>query len=309
MKINHVSRRMVLLSGASSWLVPQLSWAQSNEREVEGGIGGTGIVGILTDFGSLIVSGNRIETDGATRFTDGFGEVSGSSLAKGDSLTIEATTTPSGLLAKRVHVTHPLIGRIETLSGDGKTLRINGTNVQLAQGQRRFNVGDRVAVSGLWRGDSVEASGLSKARTNFDLVSGDLGIGGTGTKRIGGVSVLRSDLRAIENGAFVTAIGKYNPSKELFVATQAKAGRFTGAAGPLVRLSIEGYLDPIRRAPGYKLSGLGHSFKRNLDLSRFKDRRVLFNGPYVGTFAANSALVLPDSSQTRAALLRQLSKG
>lgn len=299
----NVLRQSVVLCVLGSVALP--SFSQTSENPVEGGIGGTGIVGLLTDFGSLYVNGRYIQTDADTEYSDGFGRLRKSDLRVSQSLTIEANASANGLLARRVHVTYPVVGRIDAVLRQGRALLINGVEVRLPQTLRGFDVGDRVAVSGLWRGQSVEASLLEQARSNSDLVSGDVSRSGLAIT-VGATKVQRTG--ALQNGSFATIIGRFDPARLILRAQNIEEGRFTGAAGRLRQLSIEGYLEPTERAPGYRVSGLGHSFKRNLQLSNFTSSRMLFSGPYTGTFAANEALVLPDSLQARRRILRRIRK-
>lgn len=299
------TRRAVLTAGLSGLLLPGVAWPQSTERDVEGGIGGTGIVGVLTDFGSLIVSGNRVTISEETQFSDGFGALTQADLAIGDSLTVEATGPVGDLVALRVNVTHPLVGRIDAMSPDGRSLVVNGVEVRMQGNTQAFAIGDRVAVSGLWRGQQVVGSRLSAARSDLDLISGDVTRAGSGI-RIGTVAARGFGIAGLANGSFASGIGTYDAERGLLRATNLSTARFTGAAGPLKRLSIEGYLDPTDTAPGYRISGLGHSFERNLDVQAYAATRVLFNGAYTGRFAAESAVILPDAITPRRQLLRQL---
>ena len=86
-------------------------------------------------------------------------------------------------------------------------------------------------------------------------------------------------------------------------------GRFFGDAGPLEQLLVEGYLEPTKQAPFFTVSGLGHSFDRNAKLNELKGQRVLFSGPYVGTFAVEQGLPLPGDQDARRALVRRVAEG
>lgn len=294
MKTDSFSRRGVILGGVSATVLPQVVWGQ--EREVEGGIGGTGIVGLLTDFGSLIVAGRYVKTDQQTIVTDAFGRISESDLARGDSLTVEAAGPQDGLVARRVHLTHPLVGQITAQSGN--SVVINGVEVFLDAASPLAQVGQRVAVSGLWRGTGVVASRLSPARADLDLVAGDVSRDTRGTQ-VGGVRAISAQLSRQQDGSFAAITGRYDPASGRFTVQRLQSERFLLSAGPLRRLAVEGFLQPTPRAPGYRISGLGHSFSRTLDLASFAGPRVLFSGPYVGTFAADRALILPQDREER----------
>lgn len=301
-----LNRRHLLLTSAVALagVVPSVGHPQSSERPIEGGIGGTGIVGLLTEFGSLYINGNYVRTDTQTRYSNGFGSITKTDLSVGDSLTVEAATDSEGLIAARVHVTHPIVGSITAIAANGRSLTINGITVTLPS-RTRFGIGTRVAASGLWRGQQVVASRITATNTALDLISGDARRQNSnnfiGTTRIRGAQTAN-----MQRGAFTTVTGTYQPDRETFQAQRIVTGRFVGAAGALSRLSVEGYLEPTDRAPGFRLAGLGHSFAQNLQLSPYASSRVLFSGPYTGKFAANKATVLPEAAGPRSRLLRQL---
>ncbi|MEO0831643.1 MAG: hypothetical protein AAFY03_14440, partial [Pseudomonadota bacterium] len=199
------------------------------------------------------------------------------------------------------------IGQISAVSDDRRGIVVNGVRVRLEQAPSGFQIGSRVRVSGLWRGRDVVASSVTPADTTVDVVSGDVSRQGTVT-RIGGVAVRGGGASGLARRSFATAIGRFDLQRGRFIARSIERGRFTGAAGPLEQLAVEGYLEPDSRAPGFRVSGLGHSFARNIDLSRFEGRRVLFQGPYTGLFEARSGTVLPDNPMQRRRILRTLKR-
>ncbi|GIT91696.1 hypothetical protein JANAI62_21530 [Jannaschia pagri] len=300
MTTSKFTRRTCVFGGGAAALLPGVGWTQ--EREIEGGIGGTGIVGIATEVGGLVVAGRALTTDDGTRITDAFGALPAAALTRGDSLTVEAAGSVGSLVARRIHVTQPVVGTVTAASA--RQVTVNGVTVTLDSGLRSVRPGSRVAVSGLWRGTEVIASRLSPARSPLDLVSGDVSRG-QGATRIGAVPVARLPGRP-PSGSFATAFGRYDPARGLFQVQQSETGRFTGAAGRLRRLAVEGFLEPSNAAPGFRISGLGHSFARNLNLSNLAQGRALFSGAYRGTFAADQALPLPEDTRRRAAILGAL---
>ncbi|MEO0363151.1 MAG: DUF5666 domain-containing protein [Pseudomonadota bacterium] len=279
--------------------------ADARKDPAEGGIGGTGIVGVLTDFGSLVINGLRIETDGATEVTTALGPADLDALAVGKSLTVEAATIAGRLVARRVLVDHPVIGRPIAISPDGRSAVVAGVNVVLEEGALGAFAPDRpVAVSGVWRGDLVIASRIDRARDDApDLIAGETRLL-NGALAVGGRPVSLSGGERIEPGGYVTFTGRAVAKR--FVASTLTPGRFTGAGGPLERLSVEGYLDPVEAPPFYAVSGLGHSFSADARLGAFAAGRTLFEGRYVGTFAVDTGLDLPQSFEERRALLRRM---
>ncbi|MEM9762279.1 MAG: DUF5666 domain-containing protein [Pseudomonadota bacterium] len=273
--------------------------ARKPRKPREGGIGGTGIIGIVTAFGSIIVNGQRVQLDENTVVTDAFGPRPQDALALGQSLTLEAATVDGALVARRVHITHPVIGLVEAIASDGLALQVLGVTVRLEPGVvPPALIGQRVAVSGLWQGDVVVASRIDTLPdAGEDSVSGTLMPGGVvQAVRLGATGQVLP-----EDGVFVTAIGRFERAR--LVPATLTSGRFTGAAGPLQQLSVEGYLEPVSKAPGFALSGLGHSFDPGSQLASFADGRALFEGPYTGDFAVDLALPLPEGVDARRAAL------
>jgi hypothetical protein len=265
----------------------------------EGGIGGTGIVGILTEFGSLRVNGLRVELTGRTRVLTPFGRTSESALAQGQPLTIVATRTRDRLVARHVQITYPLVGTVADGAGG---LSVNGVPVRREPGALgRAEPGARVAVSGVWTRGGVVASRFDPADDLPDLLAGVVERAAAGL-RIGGVPVqLEGGPIFPRAGTYLTVVGRYEGGA--MDGREASGGRFvTGTAG-LRQLSVEGYLEPVAAEPGFRVAGLGHSFARDLALAPLAGRRVAYFGPYDGRFGARAGYVLPESFAARRALL------
>ncbi|MFK7867733.1 MAG: DUF5666 domain-containing protein [Roseobacter sp.] len=307
MATDRISRRMALLAGASACLLPQALGAQSFPPDVEGGIGGTGIVGVLSDFGSLIIAGARVAQTPQTRYTDAFGTVAASALRRGDSLTVEATEIQGRLSAVRVHVTQPLIGLAQNSGAQSDRITVNGIDVLVDSAFSQDLIGERVSVSGIWQGTRVVASRVARTPHKEDVIAGDVLRRGTQT-RIGTIVLRGRGIGPLPDGSFATVTGQFDQTTGRLTARSTSAGRFTGAAGPLKGLRVEGFLDPINTSPGFKISGLGHSFERGLALSPYAQDRTLFAGAYTGRFKAQTATILPDDDAARRRVLRALSQ-
>lgn len=278
-----------------------------------GGIGGTGIVGTLTDFGSLLVNGLVVETGARTRVTDAFRARDLSALAIGQSLTVEAESAPlfgsdtadAVYEAIRVHISHPVIGLVTDVGPAGQTARVAGVRVVREPGALgRFVPGTRMAVSGLWRGREVVASRVEPAAAGPDVLAGELGADG---RSIGGLALVPGNAALPGAGTFATVFGRSGPSG--FAVEQVTPGRFTGVAGALVSLSVEGYLEPIAKAPGFAISGLGHSFDEAASLRALAADRAVFRGGYDGSFVVEDGLVLPEGLSERRRLLAGVTRG
>ncbi len=276
------------------------------KKPPKGGIGGTGIVGTLTDFGSLIINGLRVELDDATAITNAFGDVTEDALKIGQALTIEARQERQVLRAKRVHITHPVIGRVSAVDSGERTGIVAGVPITLEDAALGvLNAGARVAVSGVWAGNRVIASRVDPLTSDGPTViagvirsSNDIA-----GRVVSGLS--RSETPA--PGTFVTATGRDKPAG--LEITDFSPGRFVGAAGPLQDLSVEGFLEPVPTAPFRAVSGLGHSFDQEARLGSFGDKRTLFTGSYVGSFRVSDGLILPENLSLRRQLLADVESG
>jgi len=298
-----IDRRRLMLGGAAGVLAGCAGGpdrlAEERRRPAEGGIGGTGIVGVVTALGSVVVAGRRVALAPDTAVSDAFGPRRAAELAPGHSLTVEAAPGPDGLVARRVHITEPVIGPVEAVEADGRGLRVAGVAVRLEPGVvTGARVGMRVAVSGLWDGTRVVASRIDRrAPDGPAALAGTVARGG----RIAGVAIATGAGTLPPAGRFATVTGSLSGAR--LEADRVTAERFTGAAGPLARLIVEGYLEPADTPPGYDLSGLGHSFDPGARLDRLAGGRALFVGPYTGLFAVAHGLALPEGLAARRAAL------
>ncbi|MEM1159886.1 MAG: DUF5666 domain-containing protein [Pseudomonadota bacterium] len=300
--------RRALLAGTGAALVGACTEGADiagTKKQPKGGIGGTGIIGTLTDFGSLMVNGLRVSVPEDLMIETAMGNRPQSALTVGQNLTIEATTTENGLTAMRVRMMHPLIGALEEESEDGRRLIVAGVPVRVEDGATIDQGPDRfVAVSGTWRGTEVVASRIAPASVGVGTsVAGTLRHNAqTLQSSIGAVPVALPKGINLESGSFATAFGTMSDGV-LQVAT-IQGGRFTGAAGPLVALSVEGYFAPTPTAPFYTIDGLGHQLSAGSALTGLLGNRALLTGSYNGRFVVRNGTVLPDSFSERRARLR-----
>ncbi len=297
--------------------IPQASGG-SSDRPSEGGVGGTGIFGLVHGTASLLVNGLTVETPPDLAVRHALGALPVEAVGAGHAVTVEAAAGQDGrLVAAAVTVEHPLIGRIESLTEDGfRCLGVDvlveaGALLKAPEGTFQPAPGQRVAVSGLWRGNSVVAArvDLLSAVSLDDVVAGVALAGGArGRLRLGGLDlVLPPGTAQPQAGGFVTAVGRRRG--DLLVAERVTAGRFRGLAGPLERLSVEGYLEPQPAPPGYAVSGLGHSFDEAAKLGALADERAVFIGAYDGAFRVTRGLPLPEGVAERGVVLAAVDDG
>ncbi len=284
----------LLGSAALGACVPAAPAIVTRDDPFEGGIGGTGIVGVLTDFGSLRINGLRVELEDSTRFVDPFGTVAAEAAQPGTTLTVFATRNRDRLVARRVSLDHALIGTVAANS------RVNGVRVRVEPGAiGGLARGARVAVSGIWTPGGVVASRIDRVGPGPDLIAGVLSTGDT--PNIGGAPLQLTTVLP-GSGTYLAARGRWNG--QTFVATQSWSGRFVTGTGPLAQLSVEGYLEPIATAPDFRIAGLGHSFARDLRLAPLAAERAIYFGRYDGTFRASAGYVVPEVFDARRQVLR-----
>jgi len=277
------------------------------KKPPKGGIGGTGIVGTLTDFGSLIVNGLRVEVAADFPVTSAFGPIRPADLAIGQQVTVEAAGEAGTLIARRVHLTHPVVGRL--VAAPGGLLRVAGVLVVLEPGAIvAARSGETVAVSGLWRRDRVVASRIDRVRSGQDAVAGTLRRDpATGTWSIGSLPVVLPPDAMPQDEGYATAAGRVEGGA--LRAAKLDQGRFTGAAGPLVALSVEGYLAPTDAAPFHTVDGLGHSFAPETRLDPYLGQRTLFRGGYDGLFVLQEGIALAEDLARRRVQIRAMLGG
>ncbi|MCP9484199.1 DUF5666 domain-containing protein [Shimia sp. CNT1-13L.2] len=240
----------ILLSALTLTLANTAS-ASDQETEREGGILGTGILGTITELGSIYVNGQHIRFAPDFAVTDGITVTNAHQLRPGHTVAVIATPGEDAWQASYIRQIIPLVGPVQSVSSSG--FKVMGTTV-LTNGiaANDLNVGDWVAVSGLWQSGHVIASrvettpqhGLARIEGSvLDLVSGQpLTIGGT---RITGLLP-----RHIQEGDVVRAVG--TASRETVQVTRLDTGVFSGE--PQIVLS-EGFFSAPRSSGFYTLLG------------------------------------------------------
>lgn len=259
----------------------------------EGGIGGTGIVGTLDGFGSLLMNGLRVELASNTRIATPFERVAEDSLAPGQVLTVSARKTSNALTAREVSVDYALVGRLQRI---GTAASVNGIPLigwRNALGHGRAD--QRVAVSGTWTPAGVRPSRIDPAPHGLDLIAGTVDGAEIGATRLDPGGALPV------SGTYAVALGRMDHNS--FVVERFQEGRFKSLSA-LELLSVDGYLESTRSAPGFRIAGLGHSFARDTRLAAIGARRAVYFGSYTGRFDARRGYIVPDRFSERQRLLR-----
>ncbi len=228
----------------------------------------------------------------------------------GNSLTVEAEASETGLSARRVHVTHPVIGIVEEVLLGGIEARVAGVRVLREPGAvGGFEKGQTVAISGIWQGPAVVASRVDPIEPRAQtVIAGQVGRDGkTGKLSVAGHVLGLGNISFPRFGTFATVLG--TPGPDRFDVETLRPGRFNGAAGPITSLSVEGFLETVETAPFLAVSGLGHSFDESAKPDEFREGRGLFQGRYTGTFAVERGISLPEQLEERRALMQRILAG
>lgn len=124
----------------------------------EGGIGGTGIVGVITGFASICVNGVEVDYDTNTPVSADGLPTSLSDLAVGQVVAVQAVGVGDQLSARSIAVMHAAVGPVGRVDSQAGQLQVLGQSVRVA---------DKTVLSGLQPGNWVQVSG-------YRLVSGEL---------------------------------------------------------------------------------------------------------------------------------------
>lgn len=145
---------------AGIFIPPTLSAGEDEDKDIGlggtgmfansgNGLGGTGIVGEITGFGSIFVNGVEIEYHDATPFTvDGKKVTKKQQLEIGDVVEVLTTDDNKHTQAMMINLRHEVIGVVESVNDKERSFTVHGQVVLSVSKHALPEVGDRVAVSG-----------------------------------------------------------------------------------------------------------------------------------------------------------------
>ena len=278
--------RLLRISLLMVWALTAFTPA-SAEDEREGGIIGTGIVGTITKLGSIWVNGQHIELSPKLRVADSPALKLATGLQPGHTVAVIAEHSASGWVARYVRQVLPLVGPIEAVSPDHVT--IMGTEVRLPK-PYGFNIGDWVAVSGLWQDNRVIASRLDAvpAGRRVARISGSfIGNIANGQPSVGQTRILRITPRHARPGDFIVAYGTPVPGG--LKAKRLEKNLFAGDVGVML---VEGYLSPPAPDGVYSLLGSG--------LVSYTDNPGMIDPTQHGYFCGGQGKLMGIASQDKA---------
>ncbi|WP_413990059.1 DUF5666 domain-containing protein [Labrys okinawensis] len=158
------------------------------------GIGGTGVIGTIRGFGSIVVNNLHVSyPDDVPVFIDGQ-RAKVSSLRLGQIVQVLAHGHRDRLVASHIEVTSEVVGPVQSVNGS--EMLVLGQRIQIASSLREANIraGDVVAVFGLRRLDGMIVASRIEHRPGARFsVAGPLMIDATGQQQIGGLLIKGSN--------------------------------------------------------------------------------------------------------------------
>lgn len=135
------------------------------------GLGGTGIVGEVTGFGSVFVNGIEIEYNRETPFTIDGKTAAHQQLVIGDVVEILTTDTKQHTSAQVINLRHEVIGQVESINAQDASFRILGQTIQIETNEMLPQIGNTVSVSGIRIDEqTIQASRVVQTDTKQTLL-------------------------------------------------------------------------------------------------------------------------------------------
>ena len=233
-------------------------------------MGGTGIIGVITGFGSICVNGEKIAYDATTQIkTDGYSTDSGI-LRKGHFASVYAIETPGGLLAESIVIDHALEGPMTDINVDQNSLSVLGIKVKWgADTYFMENMDNPISPSSLKKDDNLAVSGLWISpdlvmATRIDKDTEDAHVGASGVIhqitaqgfRINNIPfrVIRPDLITPDAAGRTAYIrGQWTGSE--IQADLVEVSLPTPYSDRAKRLNIDGYINQTINQDQFKMLG------------------------------------------------------
>lgn len=223
----------------------------ATRTEREGGIIGTGIVGTITELGSIVVNGVRVTFGEDFQAETPFGLRPASALVPGETVVVEAEGEGQTALATRIATYLPVIGPISR--NDAGTWQIMGTEIVMDQATMDGQPGEWVAVNGLWQGNRLIATRVDivppqQHATIIGTYWGNDDVGFT----VGQTKVRNVEISHAQIGDVITVQGV--PEENGIKAQTVSIGLFSG---PVDTLLVEGFLSAPDASGVYTVHGAG----------------------------------------------------
>jgi hypothetical protein len=224
-------------------------FAIAEEREREGGLTGTGIVGEITELGSIIVNDQRIKFDSQLPVTSALSPQTAEALVPGDTVAALISYDGTDWTALSISQTHTLIGPATAV--DAGRFNILGVPVVWPDPPAP---GTWVAVSGFWTPDGVKGTRVVTIEPRETVVlqgsyrfDPDASVHFVGTR-----SFAFEPLQHVTDGDVIRVTGTLEG--ERIRVTQIKHGLFDQPVGLVL---VEGYLSSVAPSGFYTVGGSG----------------------------------------------------
>ena len=214
------------------------------------GLGGTGIVGVVTGFSSICVNGEKVEYHPATPVERDGSVVPHSALAVGQVVALQASGPGTRLQADRIAMLDAAVGPLSMVdleSGRFVLLGQAGTALE-AIDLMGLKAGDWVRVSGhrLVSGE-IRASRVTATEPGVAQVTGPLTVAVGAEWRVGTTPVrpdAQARLAALVVGQEVTVSGTWDGTR--LIARETRAHPTRKALGSVSEVLLQGYVHDVQ---------------------------------------------------------------
>ncbi|MGF1502185.1 MAG: hypothetical protein ACFBSD_10245, partial [Paracoccaceae bacterium] len=252
-----------------------------DDDDTDGGFGGTGILGRVSDGPRLQVNGLDLRHAPDLTVAGVEGPAPVAALRPGETILAEAVEEGSALCAVRIARYRPLVGQVTMIDLATGRLRVLGVPVSVdadapvrdAAGREiglgALPLGARVSVSGIWNGETVAASAIDMAAPSGpSALTGSVDPEG---RRLGGQRLDPAPGILLPPGEALTLIGRETGGS--FRVETVRRDLATPLAPGIGRLSVEGFAEAgPRRTVVSGLPGLAVEGAR-------PGERAVFGGP------------------------------
>ncbi|WP_162653991.1 DUF5666 domain-containing protein [Lentilitoribacter sp. Alg239-R112] len=242
------------------WMLTIIPGVAEEPEEREGGIVGTGIVGIINSLGSIHVNGQTIEFPPDFPVSSTLGPRLASSLKPGETVVVEAVKQTDKWMANSIRQVSPLLG--PAFFHPDKTISIMGSEITVTantvfQDFEMSDISDNgqwLAIDGIWNKDKLIASYIRKIQpqTSAQVTASYFGANAEKETYIGGVLVDNFTAQHAKMGDVITVVGV--PHNRGLSAQTITRGLFKHR---LKRKLVEGYLSQPDETGFYTVYGSG----------------------------------------------------
>lgn len=225
--------------------------AQADDKEREGGLSGTGIVGEITALGSIIVNEQYIALDGNLTVSSVLGPKSANMLVPGDIVAVAVALGETGWTATAITQKHALVGPVAESRDGGFTAL--GVRVKWSGSA---TPGTWVAVSGFWTQDGINATRVHEIdkRDTVSLHGSYRAPSSASEAKVGTVALDVAPLQHADEGDVIRVTGILEGDS--IAVTDIHNGLFEH---PVALVLAEGFLTRVAPSGHYTVAGSGLS--------------------------------------------------